>query len=47
MKKDIKQKRTYVRPAMKVYPLRHKPKLLVGSDTVRATMDGTWQESDI
>ena len=32
---------------MKVYPLRQKPKLLVGSDTVKATMDGTWQESDI
>ena len=47
MMKEIKHKRKYVRPAMKVYTLRQKPKLLVGSDTVRATMDGTWQESDI
>lgn len=47
MKKVIKHKRTYERPSMRVYPLRQKPRLLVGSDTVKATMDGTWQESDI
>ncbi|MBR6275644.1 MAG: hypothetical protein IKR31_01735 [Prevotella sp.] len=31
MKKDIKQKRTYVRPAMRVHELRMTPRLLVGS----------------
>jgi len=31
MKKVINQKRTYDKPSMKVYPLRQKPKLLVGS----------------
>lgn len=46
MKKDIKYKRTYVKPSMKVYPLRQKPKLLVGSDTVSATMSGTFTEED-
>lgn len=31
MNKNINWKRTYVKPSMKVYPLRQKPKLLVGS----------------
>ncbi len=31
MKKDIKQKRTYVKPAMRVHVLRMTPRLLVGS----------------
>ena len=46
MKKDISQKRTYERPSMKVYPLRQKPKLLVGSDTVSATMSGRFTEEE-
>lgn len=32
MKKVINLKRTYDKPSMKVYPLRQKPKLLVGSN---------------
>ena len=39
-------KKKYERPLMKVYPLRQKPKLLVGSDTVSATMSGTFTEED-
>ena len=31
MMKEIKQKRTYVRPAMRVHELRMTPRLLVGS----------------
>jgi hypothetical protein len=40
-------KKMYEKPSMKVVPLRRKPRLLVGSDTTTATMDGTFSEEDV
>ena len=44
-------KKMYEKPSMRVFPLRRKPQLLVGSYTssgnVNATMDGTFTEEDI
>ena len=40
-------KKKYEKPSMKVFPLRQKPRLMVGSETVTATMNGTWTEEDI
>ena len=40
-------KKMYEKPSMKVVPLRRKPRLLVGSDSVKATMTGTWEEETI
>jgi hypothetical protein len=40
-------KKMYEKPSMRVFPLRQKPRLLVGSETVTATMNGTWTEEDI
>jgi len=43
----MKTRKTYERPSMKVFPLKQKPRLLVGSDSVNATMTGTWEEETI
>ena len=40
-------KKMYEKPSMRVFPLRQKPRLLVGSDSVNATMTGTWEEETI
>ena len=40
-------KKMYEKPSMRVFPLRQKPRLLVGSDSVNAKMDGTFTEEDI
>ena len=40
-------KKMYEKPSMKVFKLRQKPRLLVGSDSVKATMTGTWEEETI
>ena len=42
-------KKKYEKPSTKVYVLKHRQQLLVGSATgdVNATMDGTWTEQDI
>ena len=40
-------KKMYEKPSMRVFPLRQKPRLLVGSYTTTATMDGTFTEEDI
>ena len=40
-------KKMYEKPSMQVFPLRQKPRLMVGSETVTATMNGTWTEEDI
>ena len=41
------KRKEYEKPAMQVFPLRQKPQLLAGSDTVNATMTGTWDEENI
>ena len=41
------KRKEYEKPSMKVFPLRQKPALLVGSYTTTATMDGTFTEEDI
>jgi hypothetical protein len=45
--KEIKTRKMYEKPSMKVFPLKQKPRLLVGSDSVNATMTGTWEEETI
>ena len=40
-------KKMYEKPSMRVFPLRQKPRLLVGSDSVNAKMNGTWEEETI
>ena len=44
-------KKMYEKPSMRVFQVRQKPQLLVGSYTtsgnVNATMDDTWEETDI
>ena len=37
-------KKTYEKPAMQEFELKHQPRLLAGSDTVSATMDGEFEE---
>ena len=37
-------KRKYEKPAMQEFELKHQPRLLAGSDTVSATMDGEFEE---
>ena len=41
------KKRNYEIPTMKVVQLKHRTSLLVGSEQVSATMNGTWTEEDI
>ena len=41
------KRKEYEKPSMKVFPLRQKPQLLVGSYTTSATMNDTWEETDI
>ena len=40
-------KKMYEKPSMRVFPLRQKPQLLVGSYTTTATMDDEWTEENI
>lgn len=40
-------KKMYEKPSMRVFPLRQKPRLLVGSYTTTATMDDEWTEENI
>ena len=41
------KKRMYEKPSMKVFELKQRQQLLVGSGQVDATMNGTWTEEDI
>ena len=41
------KKKEYEKPSMQVFELKQQPQLLVGSDSVNATMTGTWEEETI
>ena len=41
------KKRNYEIPTMQVVQLKHRTSLLVGSEQVKATMNGTFSEEDI
>ena len=40
-------KKMYEKPSMRVFQVRQKPQLLVGSYTTTATMDDEWTEENI
>ena len=40
----MNSKRKYEKPAMRAFELKQQPRLLAGSDTVTATMDGEFEE---
>ena len=40
-------KKMYEKPSMRVFQMRQKPQLLVGSYTTTATMDDEWTEENI
>lgn len=41
------KRKDYEKPTMKVVQLKHRTSLLVGSEQVNATMNGTFTEEDI
>ena len=43
----MKEKKKYEKPSMKVHVLKQRARLLVGSDQVNASMNGTWDEETI
>jgi hypothetical protein len=41
------KRKNYEKPTMDVVEVNHQQHLLTGSDSVSATMDGTWDEETI